>query len=189
MGFTEKVENRFIDGEILLMGGSDHTKPQESIAKTIAELEEMVEKDGYTIKQSNPEMFSKEVIKKIKSSNRKLEVFKGEAKSAALGRIHAGITSTRMDIKNEMKKYEVMLPLVVEPMSIISSTIGGKYDQSITNYYWKTIFKNQFHDSIYSSSPESINIMYIFHFFHLLLLYFLGLRMLTLLVLLYMRDD
>lgn len=157
MGFVERVENRFTDGEILLMGGSDHTRPQESIAKTISELEDMVGKDGYTIKQSNPEIFSKEVKKKLEASNRKLEVFKGEAKSAALGRIHAGITSTRMDIKNEMKKYEAILPLVVEPMSIISSTIGGKYDQSIANYYWKTIFKNQFHDSIYSSSPDSIN--------------------------------
>lgn len=157
MGFTEKVEDRFKDGEILLMGGSDHTKPQESIATTIKNIKEEVEAKGYTIKQSNPEVFTRDIKKALKENNRELEVYKGEAKSAALGRIHAGITSTRMDIKNDMKNYENMLPLVVEPMSVISSTIGGKYDQGIMNYYWKTIFKNQFHDSIYSSSPDSIN--------------------------------
>ena len=157
IGFTEKIENRFTDGEILLMGGSDHTKPQESIAKTLKDIKADMEGKGYTIKQSNPEIFTDAVKESIRKSKRTLEVYKGEAKSAALGRIHAGITSTRMDIKSEMKKYESLLPLVVEPMSIISKTIGGKYDQDISNYYWKTIFKNQFHDSIYSSSPDSIN--------------------------------
>ena len=157
MDTTKKIEGRFRDNEILLMGGSDHTKPQESIANTIKNIEGKINEDGYSIKLSNPEIFVDDVLESIKNSNRELEVFKGEAKSAALGRIHAGITSTRIDIKNESKKYETLLPLVIEPMSVISSTIGGKYEQSVMNYYWKTIFKNQFHDSAYSSSPESIN--------------------------------
>lgn len=156
-GFKDKVEDRFVDDEILLMGGSDHTKPQESITETIKNLKTNFLDEGYNIKISNPEIYTEDVIKSINKSKRKLEIFKGEARSAMLGRIHAGITSTRVDIKNQMKKYETMLPLTVEPMSVISTTIGGRFDQSITNYYWKTIFKNQFHDSIYSSSPNSIN--------------------------------
>ena len=119
------------------------------LSKTLKDIKVDMEGKGYTIKQSNPEIFTDAVKESIRKSNRTLEVYKGEAKSAALGRIHAGITSTRMDIKSEMKKYESLLPLVVEPRSIISKTIGGKYDQDISNYYWKTIFKNQFHDSIY----------------------------------------
>ena len=154
---TNKIENRFRDNEILLMGGSDHTKPQESRTRTLEEIGKTLKKDGYNIKASNPEIFTEDVIKSIEESNRKVEVFKGEARSAALGRIHAGITSTRIDIKNEGKKYEALLPLVIEPMCVISSTIGGHYEQSVLNYYWKTVFKNQFHDSIYASSPNSVN--------------------------------
>ena len=30
-------------------------------------------------------------------------------------------------------------------------------DQELINYFWKIIFKNQFHDYIYGSSPDSIN--------------------------------
>lgn len=42
-------------------------------------------------------------------------------------------------------------------MISITRSLGGYCDQELVNYFWKIIFKNQFHDSIYSSSPDSIN--------------------------------
>lgn len=39
------------------------------------------------------------ILKTAKQNNHELTVYEGEARSAALGRIHAGITSTRIDIK------------------------------------------------------------------------------------------
>lgn len=155
---VEKVENRFVDEELLFMGGSDHARPQEEITEILNDVSKEFDKEGYKIKISNPEEYVKDVTNSINQSKRELEIYKGEARSADLGRIHAGITSTRIDIKNAMKDYETALPLVVEPMSVINSLFGGSYSQAITNHFWKTLFKNQFHDSIYSSGPESINI-------------------------------
>ena len=96
-------------------------------------------------------------LKTAKQNNHELTVYEGEARSAALGRIHAGITSTRIDIKNAMRYYETLMAKVVEPMISITRSLGGYCDQELVNYFWKIIFKNQFHDSIYSSSPDSIN--------------------------------
>lgn len=153
----DSVENRFIDNQLLFMGGSDHARPQGDITNILNEVCEEFEKSGYNLKISNPEEFVEDVLKEQLKSNREVEVYKGEARSADLGRIHAGISSTRMDIKNPMKDYETKLPLIAEPMSVINSLFGGSYSQSISNFFWKILFKNQFHDSIYSSSPESVN--------------------------------
>lgn len=56
-----------------------------------------------------------------------------------------------------MRYYETLMAKVVEPMISITRSLGGYCDQELVNYFWKIIFKNQFHDSIYSSSPDSIN--------------------------------
>ncbi|MGL5347596.1 MAG: glycoside hydrolase family 38 C-terminal domain-containing protein [Peptostreptococcaceae bacterium] len=151
------VENRFVDNQLLFMGGSDHARPQGEITEILNEVSEEFEKNGYNIKISNPEEFVEDIVKEQSNSNREMEVYKGEARSADLGRIHAGISSTRVDIKNPMKDFETKLPLVAEPMSVLNSLFGGSYSQSISNFFWKILFKNQFHDSIYSSSPESVN--------------------------------
>ncbi|GAA0744667.1 glycoside hydrolase family 38 C-terminal domain-containing protein [Clostridium oceanicum] len=151
------TEERFKDDQILFMGGSDHARPQEEITEIIEGVKGRLKKEGYDIKISNPEIYVDEVSKSIKENKREIEITKGEARSADLGRIHAGISSTRMDIKNPMKRYEKLIQSIVEPMSVINSSLGGNYHQSLSNYFWKILFKNQFHDSIYSSSPESVN--------------------------------
>lgn len=154
---TKQIESRFSDSELLFMGGSDHAMPQSELASIIKKINPSLKKEGYLMEQSNPEKFTDSVKKALKENGRKLETFKGEARSAVLGRIHAGISSTRIDIKNKMRKYETILPRVCEPMSVIASTLGGQYDQRVNNHFWKILFKNSFHDSIYSSSPETVN--------------------------------
>ncbi|MGL4383289.1 MAG: glycoside hydrolase family 38 C-terminal domain-containing protein, partial [Bacilli bacterium] len=81
----------------------------------------------------------------------------GEARSPKLGRIHAGITSTRMDIKAAMAYYERFIFNILEPSSMIVSALSNQDNHALLNHFLKILFKNQFHDSIYSSSPETIN--------------------------------
>lgn len=151
--FTAKLETRYQDGELLFMLGSDYAFARRHTSKQIEQLQ----KDGYNCQMNNPEDYLDDILKAAKANDHKLDIYEGEARSAALGRIHAGITSTRIDIKNAMRYYETMMAKVVEPMASISRFSGGYCDQELMNYFWKIIFKNQFHDSIYSSSPDSIN--------------------------------
>lgn len=157
MDTATKATKRFKDGELLFMGGSDYAFPLPSVPATIASIKEKVYQQGYQLEQSNPEKYVAAIKKTIKQSNRPLQVYQGEARSAALGRIHAGISSTRIDIKNQMKYYETLLPQVIEPMGVMNQYLGAKTHQEIMNYYWKIIFKNQFHDSAYGSSPDTVN--------------------------------
>lgn len=154
---VQACENRFKDGQILFMGGSDYAHMRSELPITIEEVKDDLNKQGYQIKLANPESYIDDVKKAINEHSRDLQHYQGEARSAALGRIHAGISSTRIDIKNQMKRYEIVLAQIVEPMCMINSYNGGDCAQELINYYWKILFKNQFHDSAYSSSPESVN--------------------------------
>ena len=151
--FIPKLKERYQDGEILFMLGSDYAFPRRHSSQMINRLQ----KDGYQCQMTNPEEYLKNILKAAKQNHHELKVYKGEARSATLGRIHAGITSTRIDIKNAMRYYETIMAKVVEPMVSMTRSLGGHCDQELINYFWKIIFKNQFHDSIYSSSPDSIN--------------------------------
>ncbi|MEG0276742.1 MAG: glycoside hydrolase family 38 C-terminal domain-containing protein [Coprobacillus sp.] len=147
------LNERFKDGEILSMLGSDYVFPSYETSSLLKELSF----EDVQILQSNPELYIKAVQETLQNNPRELQVYSGEARSAALGRMHAGITSTRIDIKNQMRYYETFLPKVVEPLGIICKSLGAHYCQDVYNYFWKIIFKNQFHDSMYSSSPETVN--------------------------------
>ena len=151
--FIPKLKERYQDGEILFMLGSDYAFPRRHSSQMINRLQ----KDGYQCQMTNPEEYLENILKAAKQNHHELKVYKGEARSATLGRIHAGITSTRIDIKNAMRYYETIMAKVVEPMVSMTRSLGGHCDQELINYFWKIIFKNQFHDSIYSSSPDSIN--------------------------------
>lgn len=157
LDIVQQLEPRFKENELLFMGGSDHAMPQEGVENILKEINEEILADDYQIEQSNPEKFTQAVKKQLEISPRKLMMFEGEARSAALGRIHAGISSTRIDIKNSMRKYETLLPRVCEPLTVMTSLSGGESDQRVLNHFWKKLFKNSFHDSIYASSPESVN--------------------------------
>ena len=153
----DKTKERFKDEHILFMGGSDYAVPKDHIPGVIGSISEQLNQDGYEIEMSNPEKYMKEVKETLKVNERDLQVYQGEARSAALGRIHAGISSTRIDIKNALKHYETMLSSIIEPWSVCTSYLGGENYQELMTYFWKIIFKNQFHDSAYSSSPDTIN--------------------------------
>lgn len=157
MTIAHQLEQHSKDGELLFMGGSDHAMPQSGVERILEQVNEQIHAKGYHIEQSNPEKYVLDVLEALKKQSRELMVFKGEARSASLGRIHAGISSTRMDIKNAMRQYETLLPRVCEPLTVMATLTGGSCDQRLINYFWKILFKNSFHDSIYSSSPESVN--------------------------------
>lgn len=157
MDVAHQLDTRFHENELLFMGGSDHSMPQAELGAILKKVNQEIAIEGYQMEQSNPEKFTQAVIQKLQENQRELITFEGEARSASVGRIHAGISSTRIDIKNDMRLYETLLPRVCEPLTVMTTLSGGETDQRLLNYFWKKLFKNSFHDSIYSSSPETVN--------------------------------
>ncbi|MGL5043252.1 MAG: glycoside hydrolase family 38 C-terminal domain-containing protein [Culicoidibacterales bacterium] len=151
----EAFKNRYQSGQYLHMHGSDHARIQGELPHIMEQDRELLTKHGFKAKISHPEAFLAESLEAYNS--KPLQDFRGEARSPKLGRIHAGISSTRMDIKARMRENERMLTQVIEPMSTMLTSLGSQYTQEIVNHFWKILLKNQFHDSIYSSSPETVN--------------------------------
>lgn len=93
---------------------------------------------------NNPEDYLDTLLNAAKKNHHQLKIYQGEARSAALGRIHAGITSTRIDIKNAMRHYETMMAKVIEPMISISRFQGGYCDQELINYFGRLFLRINF---------------------------------------------
>lgn len=150
----KQIANRFKSNQYLFMQGSDHARIQPELPQLLEQQRPWLKERGFGVKITNPEAFLQET--KAAFIGEPI-IFEGEARSPKLGRIHAGITSTRMDIKGQMRHFERLITQVVEPMGTLLKQYGYDYSQDIINYFWKILFKNQFHDSIYSSSPETVN--------------------------------
>lgn len=154
----EKFVDRTFSDNIMFTGGSDHASVQTNLADILEKVNPLLASSDYEIKQSTPQILIDEIKQYVEENNFDIETFKGEAKSPKMGRIHAGIASTRQDLKRLNKVYENLLVDVVEPLNVIMKTLKMPSNIQLCIHAWKYLLENQFHDSIYSSSPEDVNI-------------------------------
>lgn len=154
---VDKFIDRVNSDHILFTGGSDHSCIQPEISNIISSVKEGFKQmdDNYDIKISDPLNFASDLEEALKGSD--IPSYFGEAKDASNGRIHAGISSTRMDLKILNKKFESLIVNILEPLNVIMQNYNLPSLKDIIVYSWKQLLKNQFHDSIYSSSPEYVN--------------------------------
>ncbi|WOO86509.1 hypothetical protein RZE82_05195 [Mollicutes bacterium LVI A0039] len=132
---------------LFLMGGSDHATIQENTPQLLDEMNKLT--DEYSFVQSTPEQY----LENCDFNH----IFEGQPISYNGGRIHPGIAGSRMDIKQANLKQQVQIAKVLSPIVAITSAVGGDYDFKLIDNIWKNLLKNQFHDSIYTSSPEKVN--------------------------------
>ena len=146
----EKIADRFKDGEVMLMGGGDHTTIQNGLPDIINYANEYFKKNNYdlNIKISNPELLTKDIKNALKKSSRKLQVLHGELRNPKEQRVHFGDSSSRMDIKYLNKTLEYKISSVIEPLSTFAYLENGIYSNGLINKSWKYLFENQAHDSI-----------------------------------------
>lgn len=148
---TEKeLACRFKDGEIMLMGGGDHTTIQKGLPDIINYANKYFKDNDYdlNIKISNPELLTASIKNSLKISNRKLQTLHGELRNPKEQRVHFGDSSSRMDIKYLNKNLEHKIASVIEPVSTFAFLEGGIYSNGLINKSWKYLFENQAHDSI-----------------------------------------
>jgi mannosylglycerate hydrolase len=148
---TEKIlADRFKDGEIMLMGGGDHTAIQKGLPDIIDYANQYFKENNYdlNIKISNPELLTESIKNALKTNNRKLQTLHGELRNPKEQRVHFGDSSSRMDIKYLSKNLEHKISSVIEPLSTIASLEDGFYSNGLINKSWKYLFENQAHDSI-----------------------------------------
>jgi mannosylglycerate hydrolase len=130
-------------GSILLMKGWDHSGFTPEAPGIIEEARKHLP-EGTEIVHSNLETF----VADIREAEPKLEVLQGEFRKPKTMRIHAGITTTRMDIKQANRRAQNRLEKRTEPICSLAWITGRRYPQALLNQAWKYILQSQAHDSL-----------------------------------------
>lgn len=90
---------------------------------------------------------------------RDLPEFCGEMLDAKYMRIHRGIFSTRMDIKQANARLETLVSRYLEPLLALNYHNGLPYPQTAVNNIWREAMKSHAHDSIGGCNSDRVNSM------------------------------
>lgn len=93
----------------------------------------------------------------VKASKPELELVKGELLMAKHSRIHKSIFSSRSDLKAENTAVQNYVSNVLEPLLVISASLGNEYPKKAAEHIWKLLFENAAHDSIGSCIADTVN--------------------------------
>jgi len=86
-----------------------------------------------------------------------LETFEGELLSPKYMRVHRGIFSTRMDIKQANARLEDFVSRQLEPLLSVNWMLGLPYPQSVVENIWREAMKSHAHDSIGGCNADRVN--------------------------------
>jgi alpha-mannosidase len=145
--YLDKIALKSSDNVLLPIGG-DHLAPPKDVKKQIEKLNKIYK--DYKIEIGTPfDYFGK--IKKRKEVS-------GEFLDNSLNFILPGVYSSRIYLKQENAKAQWLLSRIAEPLQAISHyCFGTKNKQNEIDYAYKTLIKNQAHDSIYGCSIDSVH--------------------------------
>lgn len=148
----ERQETRNATNIMLLMAGGDHEEPHPLTPKIIKEIND--KKLGFTLEHSNLLAYIEAVKKELKA----LEVHIGEMRRTETSLLMNGIQSTRVPIKQENNRTEILLERWVEPICTNAWLTGSKYPQRLIWTAWKYALQNNFHDDIYGAHIDEVTI-------------------------------
>lgn len=135
---------------MLLMNGSDHEEPHPLLPEVIKDIEGRGA--GFTIEHTS----ILEYVKAVKRELNNPDVHVGEMRKTETSLLMPGIQSTRMPIKKENTKTEVLLERWVEPLCTNAWLVGGKYPQRLIGAAWRCHLQNSFHDDIYGAHIDGV---------------------------------
>jgi mannosylglycerate hydrolase len=128
---------------ILLMKGWDHSGFSPETPQIIAEANKQL-LGSMKLIHSDPCMLKAA----IRDEEPELKTLHGEFRKPKYMRIHAGITATRMDIKQANLHAQHQLERRAEPISALAWLAGREYPKASIDQAWKYLLQSQAHDSI-----------------------------------------
>ncbi|WP_353893558.1 glycoside hydrolase family 38 C-terminal domain-containing protein [Proteinivorax hydrogeniformans] len=149
----EFLESRSINGNILLMSGSDQCYPKKHLVKAAKELNSYYKDEQYSFRVSSPEEFFKDLL----PFRNQMEVLTGELRKGKHSRVHNSIGATRLDIKRKNYDVERKYENLVEPLNALVSLEKDIKNIDIINRGWRYIVENHAHDSICNVCTDIIH--------------------------------
>ncbi len=96
-------------------------------------------------------------INETKAAAKDLEEVQGELLVGKQMRIHRSIWSSRSDLKALNTKAQFFLTNIMEPLLLLSQSLGNDYPHGVVDTIWKLMFENAAHDSIGASVSDEVN--------------------------------
>ena len=149
---ASRAERYALTDCLLGMNGCDHQPVQTDLSSVISLANNV--QNGVTVKQSGFE----EYINAIRPYASGFPLYEGEIN----GQLSTGscplicTASAHMDIKQDNYRVEHLLARVTEPLAVMDSLVGGRYDNDMLTYAWKRLMQNHPHDSICACSCDQV---------------------------------
>ncbi len=150
-------ENEAVTPHRLLMNGVDHLEAQENLLPVLLELNRRIAPD--TIRQSTLCSALDAMREYIKRNHLPVHREYGEMRFGSTPLILSGTLSSRMPLKRENVRCEVLIEWRLEPLYILLEMLSGDelYDRDYFRHLWKTLLLNHPHDSICSCSTDRVH--------------------------------
>ncbi len=143
-------KDKAVSEHLMLLNGIDHSFAQEDLTKVIKKTNELFPE--YTARHSSLE----EYIYSVKSSVTEYQHYNGELMDSVETPVLGDVHSTRPEVKLWNFRTEQMLIKWAEPISVYSYLMNNRYPASELTKAWELLLQNHFHDSIASSSVDTV---------------------------------
>ena len=150
-------ESEAVTPHRLLMNGVDHLEAQEDLLPILRELNRRIAPD--VIRQSTLGDYLAAVRHFVKEHHIALSRVTGELRRGPSGNILQGTLSARLPLKRENTRCEAMIELQLEPLYVLLEHLSGDalFDRDYFRYLWKSLLRNQPHDSICGCSTDRVH--------------------------------
>ncbi|PLR53585.1 glycoside hydrolase family 38 C-terminal domain-containing protein [Chimaeribacter arupi] len=138
---------------LLLPNGNDQSPFEYAVPAMLDTLN--LRQQAYRFKRSSFTAF----FSALQATGCALPVWRGELLSAKYMRVHRGIYSTRMDIKQRNARLEQFVSQTLEPLLAMNARLGLPYPQPVLEQIWRGAMKSQAHDSIGGCNADRVNSM------------------------------
>ncbi len=135
------------DGEMLLMNGTDHHRPQPWLGRVLAEANQIQDEFELTI-TSLPEYLAG-------ASRDHLPEWRGELRSGWRSNLLMGVGSNRIDVKQAAGRAERALEQMAEPLSALFLQAEA-WPAPFLELAWKLVIQNSAHDSVCACSADDV---------------------------------
>ncbi|MCX7765622.1 MAG: glycosyl hydrolase-related protein, partial [Candidatus Sumerlaeia bacterium] len=136
---------------LLLNNGIDHHPPQREIIDLIDYINS--QRREYKLEHSNFERY----ISQIKKYKKRFKKFTGELRGGFRHWVLSGVYSSRLYLKQENEKTQILLANLLEPITTFLWLFGKEYPYEIILHLWKTLLKNHPHDDICGCSVDAVH--------------------------------
>jgi hypothetical protein len=146
----------FLEGDILLMNGSDHQLPQPFLGRVLAEANSI--QDDFEFRISS-------LADHLEAAPRDgLQTWSGELRSGFRANVLMGVASNRVDVKRAAMVTECALERRAEPLAAMFVP-PGEWPGSLLAIAWREVIRNSAHDSICACSVDEV-VDAVLHRFH-----------------------